>query len=164
MIRLLQILTLTLFTVLFSSACMRYSFSGTSLPAHIKSVSIPLFDNLTAKAGLEERIREQIWQAFQSVNVAEIRRADGDASLKLTIVDYTTTPDDYDVSGNVRSYKVTLTVEVDFFDTKENASLYKQKLSASGSYPFTGGTEEAGLKIAIGSLTEIILNNTLRGF
>jgi len=143
---------------------MRYSFSGTSLPAHIKSVSIPLFDNLTPKAGLEENIRDKIWQSFQAANIADIKRTDGDALLRLTLTDYINAPDGYDVSGNVRSYKVTLVADVDFFDNKENVSLYKEKITVSGVYNLSGETEETGLNIAIGSLTEIVLNNTLRGF
>jgi hypothetical protein len=150
--------------LILTVSCIRYSFSGSSLPAHIKSVSIPLFDNLTPKAGLEETIRERIWQSFQAANIADIKRENGDALLRLTLSEYINAPDAYDVSGNVRSYKVTLIANVDFFDNNENVSLYKDKITVSGTYNLSGETEEKGLNIAIGSLTEIVLNNTLRGF
>lgn len=161
-------LTRTLiFSTLFSlcmTGCIRYSFSGSSLPAHIKSVAIPLFDNQTAKAGVEETLRDKLYQAFQASGVAEVKRSGGDAELRITLLEYRHEPGEYDLAGNVKTYRVVLTTQVSFVDSREEKPLYEEKVAAVGAYNYGTESEETGLSIAMAKLTEIILNNTIRGF
>ncbi|MCH7954892.1 MAG: hypothetical protein IIC40_04020, partial [Candidatus Marinimicrobia bacterium] len=38
--------------------CGPYSFSGSSIPSHIKSVAIPIFENETAEFGIKEKVTD----------------------------------------------------------------------------------------------------------
>ena len=147
-----------------AGGCLRYSFTGSTLPSHIRSVSIPLFDNRTPKAGLEDRLRESVYSAFTSMNAAEIKKSNGDAELSVTLTGYANDPDEYDAAGAVKTYRTRLDAEVRFQDRRENKTLYEGRLSAAGVYSHASESEEAGTAKALRSLSEMIVNNTLSGW
>ncbi len=158
-----EIIRLLLVTLLFSS-CIKYSFSGSSLPSHIRSVSIPLFDNSTPKAGLEERIREKVWNTFQSSNLVSVQRAGGDAELSFSLDSYEIVANDYDETGNVKTNRIRIGATVKFTDKLDNSVLYTEKISATAVYSLSEESEENGISRIIITLSDMVLNNTLRGF
>lgn len=155
---------LLLFLILLAGGCIRYSFSGSTLPGHIRSVSIPIFDNRTPRAGLEDRLRETVYSAFSSMNVAEIRKSAGDAELSVVLTAYRNDPYEFDAAGAVKTYRTVIQADVRFQDRRENKTLYEGSLSAAGDYSHASETEEAGTAKALRSLSEMIVNNTLSGW
>lgn len=155
---------LPLLLTLLLAGCIKYSFTGSTLPAHIKSVSIPLIENGTAEIGLEERLRESVYQSFAAANLFSITETGGDAELKVRIVSFQNVPDEYDAAGNVKTYRVIIEADVDFFDTAENESLFKGRVRGVGLYSHTGETREIGMESALKKLNEVIVNNTLAGW
>jgi len=143
---------------------MRYSFSGSTLPVNIKSVSIPLFDNLTPRTGLEDKLHESVYSAFQANNALELKRTGGDAELAVRINSYSNGPDAYDAQGNVKTYRATIAISVLFRDRKENKALYEGDLVAFGIYDHTRETEDIGIDIALKKLGEMIINSTISGW
>ena len=42
----------------------RYSFSQSSLPSHIKTVAVPVFENETVEPGLQQEVTEAVSREF----------------------------------------------------------------------------------------------------
>ena len=151
-------------TILLAYGCLHYSFTGSSLPAHIKTVSIPLPDNATTKIGLEQKLYDGVNGAFISMNNPTVVRSGGDAELIMKITGYQNNPDEFDGQGNVKTYKVIITAEILFEDRKENAAIYKGALSGVGIYNHASENENTGIENAVKKLNESIINNTIAGW
>ena len=158
--------TVALVALLLSltGSCIRYSFSGSTLPAHLKSVEIPLVENLSPRVGLEEKLRESVYGAFTALNVLRVTESGGDAALNMKILSYDNVPDEYDAAGNVKTYKAVVTVDVSFRDQKENEILFEDKVVGTAVYDHRVEREEAGMERAVKRVSEIILNNTVSGW
>ncbi len=146
------------------SGCIRYSFTGSTLPSHIKTVSIPLVENTTAEIGIEEKLRDQVYNAYTGLNVLSVVQDNGDADLRIRVIVYANVPDEYDASGNVKTYKVTITAQVAFVDTKENKAIFEDTITGSGIYDHRTENVDTGIGIALGMLKESIINNTVSGW
>ena len=151
-------------SLLLLTGCIKYSFTGSTLPAHIKAVSIPLVENATSEIGLEERLRESVYQSFASANLFRIIESGGDAELRVRIASFQNDPDEYDASGNVKTYRVAIEADVDFFDLVENQSLFKGRVRGVGVYSHITESREIGIDNALKKLNEVIVNNTISGW
>ena len=160
----MRLLLLCSMLALLFSGCIRYSFTGSTLPAHIKTVVIPLPDNNTSKVGLEQRLYDGVNAAFVAMNNPTVVRENGDAELTIKITSYQNNPDEYDAQGNVKTYKVIITASVRFLDKKENTALYENSLSGIGIYNHQSENENTGIDNAIRKLNEAIVNNTIAGW
>jgi|SRR3989339_57835 len=161
----LRFLTLFIvFLLFFNASCIRYSFSGSTLPSHIRTVSIPIPDNASSQIGLEETLRDILDRAFASNNQLRIMPSGGDAELRMNILSYRNDPGDYDRSGNVSTYKVTIAVAVNFYDIKENKTLFENTLVGTGVYNRDSESETLGRENALRKISEMILNNTIAGW
>ena len=131
------------------NGCFKYSFSGSTLPGHIKT---------------GERLREKVYTAFSGINLFRLTDAGGDAELRLNIVSFQNIPDEYDASGNVKTYRVIIETDCQFRDNIENDDLFKGRLRGIGIYSHTNDTRESGVESALTKLNEIIVNNTISGW
>lgn len=147
-----------------AAGCIRYSFTGSTLPSYIKSVNIPLVENRSTEIGLEEKLRESVYSSFSSINLLQITEGTADSELRLAINSYRNVPDEYDASGNVKSYKVVLDVSVNFLDLKENDPLFEGIIQGLGVYNHLSESEETGVQTALKMINEIIINNTISGW
>jgi len=145
--------------------CSYYSFSGSTLPAHIKTVAVPLFEDQTAEFGIKEKLTDAIIGQITQDNtlkIADLRTAD--SLLKGNIVQLIDRPETYDAQERVQSYRVYITIEVEFQDLKKRKVLWKERLTQWGSYAAgTGGPEDrqVGIEEAIQKLAEDVLNRTV---
>lgn len=159
-----RILPLLIIFPLLSLSCIHYSFSGSTLPAHIRTVSIPIPDNASSQTGLEETLRDAMDRAFANNNQLRVMPSGGDAELQMNIVSYSNNPDEYDASGNVKTYRVAISVAVRFYDTRENKALYDNTVVAAGIYNHDNETEIVGRDNALKKIGEMIINNTIAGW
>lgn len=151
-------------SIFLLGSCIKYSFTGSTLPPHIKVVSIPLVENATSEIGLEERVRESVYQTFASANLFQLTETGGNAELRVRIASFQNTPDEYDAGGNVKTYRVIIEADVDFLDLVENNSLFKGRVRGVGVYSHTTETRETGVDNALKKLNEVIVNNTISGW
>ncbi len=158
------LITFIVILMVLSTGCLHYSFSGSSLPSHIKTVSIELPDNNTSKVGLEQKVYDGINSAFVALNNPSVVREGGDANLYIKLTNYQNNPDEFDAQGNVKTYKVIITAEVRFTDRKENSAIYEGNLSGIGIYNHESENENTGIDNAIRKLNESIVNNTISGW
>ncbi len=148
--------------------CGIYTFSGSTLPSHLKTVNIPLFANTSLQANIAEEITDSLSKRVLSTNLLRIVSAQGDATITGKVVNYTNTPRSYGSAGvrsvTISEYEVRISVEVEFADNKKNSPLYKGTINGKGIYDFQKDTEETGRKKAEQDVVDQILQNSLQSW
>ncbi|MCK9182436.1 MAG: LPS assembly lipoprotein LptE [Fibrobacteraceae bacterium] len=151
------------FCALFLVGC--YSFTASTLPSHIKTIQIHEVDNKTLDPVLGNTLRDSVVRMFRK-NAGGVRlvNSDADADFELTLLSYTNKPENYNSSSEVETYRVTLKVNVRFFDNVKNKVIYKgDNLSADGTYDVLANETEDrhGQARAIEKLQDLIIANAL---
>jgi outer membrane lipopolysaccharide assembly protein LptE/RlpB len=101
-----------------------YSTRG-NLPEHIKTVAVPILRNKTLESGIETTITSAIVAAFGArLRVVPIDRAD--AVLDGEVVGYTAQGVSFNLGANVNAYRVTIVVNIEFRDARQNTVLWKE--------------------------------------
>lgn len=146
-----------------------YSFTGASVPTHLKTIAIPLMDDQSGSGepGLREKLTRVLTDLFIRDNSLEIAdKTNADSIIEGVIL---SAPDAIlSVAGGERVSKrrVTLSVKVVYQDMKLRKKIYEKTFSNSGDYEsgagFTG--KQAALDEAIRKISEDILLETVSGW
>lgn len=147
--------------------CNHYSFSGNTLPPHIKTVAVPLFEDKTSEFGVREALTDAVVDAFTRDNTLKIADpTTADALVRGTIQAISDRVSTYTRQEQVQTYRVTLTVSAEFFDVKKQKALWKATFQEWGEYRHTGSTEERqkAIEKAIQKIAEDILNKSVAGW
>lgn len=162
------VLAFLIASISWSSNCFYYSFSGGSLPPHINTVAIPLFEDRTSEYGIKERLTDALIDEFVRDNTLKIAdRRSADSVLLGTILNVSDRVETYNRMEQAETFKLYITVEVEYNDLKKNKTMWKERLTQWGRYTVTtGGPEdrEKGIDEAIEKLSADILNKTVSGW
>jgi len=144
-----------------------YSFTGASVPAHLKTVAIPLFEDVSGfgEQGMRERLTQKVIELFRSDNSLEIgERLTSDSIIEGSIVQVTNAP--LIVSGNsiVTTRRVTVTVHATFTDMKLRKKVWEKDFSQWGEYIQGQETVNVALAIAINKVAQEIIIETVSGW
>ncbi|HHM24086.1 MAG TPA: hypothetical protein ENJ23_03505 [Bacteroidetes bacterium] len=145
-------------------ACGPYSFSGNSLPPHIKTIAVPLFEDQTSEFGIKEKLTDAVINEITRDNTLKITSEDAaDAIVYGKIISVDDRADTYTEQEEVQAYRVYITVEVEVRDVKMGKPLWKERWSQWGLYSLADGLEarQQGIDEAIQKLAEDILNKTI---
>lgn len=132
-----------------------YSLSG-NLPDHLKTVSVPIFGNRTTEAGAESTITAAVINAFTSSGRLKVTSIDvADSVLDGEITGYQVQSLTYDSKLNLRSYRLTVTMNVRFRDLRRTEMLWQQdglveevSFDVAGQVSDTISREEGAVKQA----------------
>ena len=103
-----------------------YSVRG-QLPAHIKTVGVPIFINRTAEPAVEGLLTRAIVEAFATNGkLRVVRPEDADSILEGEVVGYTIDSIAFDPRANVRQYRLIVTLNLRFRDVRRNTLLFEQ--------------------------------------
>ncbi len=146
-----------------------YSFSGASVPAHLKTIAIPLVDDQSGygEPTLRELFTTELVQRFRNDNTLEMGDpSNADALLRGVIVAVREAPVVVSPGEQVTQRRLTVTVRVTFQDLKLRKTVWEKEFSNWGDFPSGGGQTQRneGLKEAVRKLTEDILNETVSGW
>jgi len=154
--------------ILNASGCF-YSFKGSSVPAHLKTIAIPLFDDQSGSGepGLRERLTNKLIERFRQDNSLQIaERTGSDAILEGVIVALNTAPIVVGTGEKLDKQRMTVTTKIVYQDMKQKRKIFDKQFSNYGDYDISGGP--AGRQTAIGTaidkVTEDILNETVAGW
>lgn len=118
------------------SSCKVYSFTGANIPPDIHNFSVELFQNRAnnGPASLAQIITDKVKAKFQTeANLKQVS-TDGDLQFKGAITGYTITSD-APVSGATSGLsKLTITVQVDFVNTKNDKDKWSESFSRFAQY------------------------------
>lgn len=155
--------------VLFAlCGCGIYTFSGSTLPGHLKTVDIPLFLNESLQPDVADLLTAQISQRMLSENLLRIVSNRGDATISGTVTSYSNAPYTYGAVLNrdvtVNKYAVRISVKVTFTDNIRDKELYSGVLTGEGIYDFATENENDGQKRAITKVMDAILQNSVQSW
>ena len=103
-----------------------YSVMGT-LPGDIKTIAIPIFQNLTREPAVEGLITRAVVEAFSTNGrLKVVSAAEADAVLDGEVVGYSVYSIAFDKDSNVREYRLVVSVNLQLRDRRKNEVLFKQ--------------------------------------
>lgn len=146
-----------------------YSFTGASVPPHLKTITIPLVDDQSGfgEAGLREDFTRELTDQFISDNSIRVAdRSTADAMLTGSIVNVTDAPSMVQGGEQVSQRRITMSVKFAFQDMKLRRKIWEKSFSNWGDYESGGGLSQrqSGLKEAIRKLSEDVLLETVSGW
>jgi len=142
-----------------------YTFSGTTLPAHLRTLRIKPIENKTLESSLPDRIAQGLEEGFRQRTSLRRVNEGGDAELVSVLKSYSHRPQS--VSGDkVTSYRVDILMGVVFLDRVKGDTIYKDdQVQGYGAYQIEiGQTEETGQKLAVENLVKVVLDHTVSGW
>ena len=146
------------------TGCGVYTFSPKG-KSDIKSVAVERFENQTAEYGLEDRMTDQIIDAFIADGALKVLSPEyADALLIGTLTSYLRKPYRYDENDQVQSYSVTMGFDITLRNPADDTEIWKEKVSQIGIYDIETQTEEDGQQAAIDLLIEAIINRTTKSW
>lgn len=151
---------------IFFSGCISYSFTGSSVPPHLKTIAIPLFDDQSGfgEAGLREEFTNKLIDRFIRDNSLEIAdKKVADSILEGIIVTVQDKPSVVEKGETVSKWRVTIFVKATYHDMKLRKKVWEKSLSNWGDYTLGADAAErkSALAAAIEKLSEDILLETV---
>jgi outer membrane lipopolysaccharide assembly protein LptE/RlpB len=142
-----------------------YTVRG-NLPAHLKTVAVPLFLNRTQEPAVENSITSAVVEAFTTNGrLRVVRREEADSLLEGEIIGYRLEPLAFDQRANARQYRLIVTLSLRFLDLKKNEVLFEEKaLQEKADFSVTGlvavsiAREEGALRQAAIDIGRAIVN------
>lgn len=143
-----------------------YSFTGSSIPPDMKTIAIPVFDDVSGytEAGLRENLTNLLIQKFiQDNSLQVVDRKYSDTILEGIILSVRDEP--FVIAGNeqVNSRRVLIQARVKFIDQRSKKQYWERSFSQYADYSPDGGTfaKQQAIQKAIENLTEDILISTV---
>ncbi len=167
-IRISLIAILTTMMTLAGCSCP-YSFTGASIPPHLKSLAIPYAQDQSGSGEplLSQNFTNTLTRKFIDDNSFIITdKTKSDAVLECAILGISDTPSAITTGEQVQSRRLSITVQVSYKDLKLKKTLFERQFSNYGDYAATAGQagRNGAIEQAIEKLTEDILLETVSGW
>jgi len=129
--------------LLLSSAGCGYSVRG-HLPDDVKTVAVPILTNRTTKPFVETDMTRALADAFATDGrLKVVGRETADTVLEGEVIGYELLSIAFDATANVRLYRLVVTMNVRFRDTRKNVMLFQQSgLSEKADFRVSGAVSE----------------------
>lgn len=123
------VLVIALISVISGSINCGYGLSGLGkqVPAHIKTVVIPDFENKTTRIEAEQFVTFAVKDEFIRRSELELvaNRANADAILEGKIIGFDVIPVSMTDEASAHIYRVTITLSVRFIDIQKNEIIFE---------------------------------------
>ena len=151
------------------TGCCTYSFTGSSVPEHLKTVAIPVAEDRSGAGipGMREKLTEDLITQFIDDNSLQVtERSKADAILECTIVSVKDVPSIVSAGENVSQRRLTVTVQVKYKDLVKRITVFDKNFSNYGDY-VPGGTENdrvSAAEVALDKISEDVLLAVVSGW
>ena len=161
-----KIAVLVLALALVCQSCGIYSFSGASIPAEAKTVSVDYFPNHAQLVNplLSDNLTTALRSAMTNQTTLDLVETGGDLAFEGEIVDYTTTPTAITAGQTAAMNRLTIKVKVRFTSRIDDTKDFEQTFSRYEDYPSDQeltSVQEALTATIIEQLVEDIFNKAL---
>lgn len=163
------VLAIVLAVVLPLAGCGVYGTRPGSLPSHIRTISIPTFENLTTQAGLDDEITRAVVDRFVADNnLRVVGEPEADAVLSGAVTRYENAV--FGFTGNVQAeeYRVSITISCRLFDKEKNREIWQdEQLTKTANYYVVevpgqpAQTEVDGRQEAVQKISDEIFSRTV---
>lgn len=117
-----------------------------SIPPHIKSVSIPEFQNETAEYGIEQRVTNLIIEKFNENGVLKVvDKENSDSVIKGSISKIEERPFTYNKDEVISEFRYKIFIKLDWYDVSKDKNIISKTYSAFGSYGVSGDISNDGI-------------------
>ena len=151
-----------------ATGCGIYTFSGSTLPSHLKTVDLPLFENRSMEPDIADEITRELNRQILADNLLRVVASEGDATVSGSISSYLHEPYTFGAAStrqvSVDQYIVKITAQVTFFDNVKNVPLFEGSITGEGVYDFQKETEAIGRAKAIKDIVQRILQSSLQSW
>ena len=148
--------------------CGVYTFSGSTLPSHLKTVDIPLFTNQSLQPGVAEDITAKLNSKVLEDNLLKPVSQNSDATIIGKVLSYDNRPYTYGSKSvrnvDVTSYSVKISVDIEFLDNKKDKTIYKGVITEEGVYDFEKEIEDVGKERAVEKIIDKIMQNSVQSW
>jgi len=149
-----------------------YTTNTALLPAHLKTVAIPVFENGTIEYNLERDITEAVVARFvQDNHLKVVSERTADAVIKGRVVSYRNSVFGFSAAQGAQEYRVTIGVSVVFKDLVKNREIFNEpNLVKFANYYVTSvpgdsaRTEVDGRRGAITRIADEILSRAVESW
>ena len=160
-----KIVVLVMALAVVCQGCGIYSFSGASIPAEAKTVSVDYFPNHAQLVNplLSDNLTTALRDAMNSQTTLDLIETGGDLAFEGEITDYRTTP--VAITGQTAAMnRLTITVKVRFSNRIDDTKDFEQSFSRYEDYPSNQdlmSVQEALTATIVEQLVEDIFNKAL---
>ena len=160
-----KIAVLVMVLAVVCQGCGIYSFSGASIPAEAKTVSVDYFPNHAQLVNplLSDNLTTALRDAMNSQTTLDLIETGGDLAFEGEITDYRTTP--VAITGQTAAMNhLTITVKVRFSNRIDDTKDFEQSFSRYEDYPSNQdlmSVQEALTATIVEQLVEDIFNKAL---
>lgn len=140
-----------------------YSFTGASVPPHLKTIAIPFFKDRSnsGEPDLSETFTQQLIDKFMNDNTLTVEdKARADAVVECTIMPFQDVLSVISGGDQVSTRKITLTVKVVYRDLVKKKVIFEKNFSNNTDYDSQTNAVEnrsAAIQTVIDLITEDIL-------
>ena len=174
-VNIITILRNSLFVLLFGISavinfgCGTYSFTGASVPEHLKTVAIPIAEDRSPAAipGLRELLTDNLIRKFISDNSLQVtERSTADATLESVITLVTDAPAIVSAGEEITSRRLTINVKVVYKDLVQRKTIFENTFTNYGDYVPGEATNnrDNAIAIAVDKISEDILLAVVSGW
>ena len=148
------------------TGCGIYSFTGASIPAEAKTVSIQYFPNNANLVNplLSDMITNNLRDIFMNQTTLEGVNDNGDLALEGEITDYKTSPTAITGNQTAALNRLSITVNVRFYNRFDESKNFEQKFTQYEDYPSNqdlNAIQEELLNTICSKLCEDIFNKAV---
>jgi hypothetical protein len=154
----------------FSCAGCPYSFTGSSMPAHLKTIFISLFDDQSnfGEPGLRENLTRSITDKFINDNTLTVSEKNiSNSVLTGVILRVNDKPVMVATGEKIDRKRIEITIKATYTDMVKKKKVWEKEFTNWGDYP-SGGSgfsqRSTGIKTAIDKISEDILLQTVSGW
>ncbi len=161
-----KIAVLVLALAWICQGCGIYSFSGASIPAEAKTVSVDYFPNHAQLVNplLSNNLTNALRDAMTNQTTLDLVETGGDLAFEGEIVDYTTTPTAITAGQTAAMNRLTIKVKVRFTNRIDDTKDFEQTFSRYEDYPSDqdlNSVQESLTTTIVDQLVEDIFNKAL---
>ena len=161
-----RIMVLVLALALVCQGCGIYSFSGASIPAEAKTVSVDYFPNHAQLVNpmLSNNLTNALRDAMTNQTTLDMVETGGDLAFEGEITDYRTSPVAITSGQTAAMNRLTITVKVKFSNSIDDTKDFEQSFSRYEDYPSDqdlNSVQESLTSTIIEQLVEDIFNKAL---
>ena len=130
---------------------------GSSLPDHIRIISVPLFKNTTPIFDVDRIITERVRAELINRGKYRVDDTGADAIVEATINSVTLTPATFDANRVASRYIITITASVKFTDIKTGKEIWANpSLTFRDEYPVSNPTSATDVTAFFGNETTAV--------
>ena len=144
---------------------------GSTLPSHIRAISIPVFKNSSSEPNIQRDATDAMRRAFISdgrLKVTDTSKADLVMRGKLT--NYQLRGVSFSSEDSAEEYIVRLGIEVEVYDRIKKRIIFSQKFTTQWDYRSTSSVvdseseKQTALKEAYNDLADMLVSTTIEQF